>query len=74
MLLIAAQNSNKRLVEMLLIRGANINHQNAQGNTALHFALSFNPEGVLGEYLIERGADDTIENIDGLTPYDGVSG
>lgn len=59
---------------MLLVRGANINHQNAQGNTALHFALAFDTDGVLGEYLIEHGADDTIENIDGLTPYDGVSG
>jgi ankyrin repeat protein len=74
LLIIAAQNSNKRLVEMLLLRGAHINHQNAQGNTALHFALSFDPEGNLGEYLIEHGADDSIENIDGLTPYDGVGG
>ena len=60
-------------MEMLLLRGANINHQNAQGNTALHFALAFDPEGTLGEYLIERGADDSIENIDGLTPYDGLA-
>ena len=73
LLLVAAQNSNKKLVEMLLVRGANINHQNAQGNTALHFALAFDNEGQLGEYLIEHGADDTIENLDGLTPYDGVA-
>jgi ankyrin repeat protein len=72
-LLVASQNCNKRLVEMLLVRGANINHQNAQGNTALHFALAFDAEGLLGEYLIEHGADDSIENVDGLTPYDGVS-
>jgi len=72
LLLVAAQNSNKRLVEMLLVRGANVNHQNATGNTALHFALAFDAEGTLGEYLIEHGADDTIENLDGLTPYDGV--
>mmetsp|Transcript_14029 Transcript_14029/g.20968 ORF Transcript_14029/g.20968 Transcript_14029/m.20968 type:complete len:526 (-) Transcript_14029:127-1704(-) len=73
LLLLAAQNSNKRLAEMLIIRGANINHQNASGNTALHFALAFDAEGALGEYLIEHGADDSIENIDGLTPYDGVA-
>jgi len=73
LLLIAAQNRNKRLVEMLLVRGANINHQNAKGNTALHFALAFDGEGVLGEYLIEHGANDAIENIDGRTPYDGVA-
>jgi pimeloyl-ACP methyl ester carboxylesterase len=70
LLLVAAQNSNKRLVEMLLIRGANINHQNAQGNTSLHFALRSDADGPLPEYLIEHGADDSIENIDGLTPYD----
>lgn len=74
LLLVAAQNSNKKLVEMLLVRGAAINHQNAQGNTALHFALTFGSEGQLGEYLIEHGADDTIENIEGMTPYDGVAG
>ena len=53
-------------------RGASVNHQNGQGNTALHFALAFDSEGLLGEYLIERGADDTLENVEGLTPYDGV--
>jgi ankyrin repeat protein len=73
LLLVACQNSNRRLVEMLLVRGANINHQNAQGNTALHYALAFDASGQLGEYLIERGADDTIDNIEGLTPYDGVA-
>lgn len=40
---------------------------------ALHFALAFDKYGSLGEYLIEHGADDSIENIDGLTPYDGVA-
>ena len=71
-MLVACQNSNKRMVEMLLLRGASVNHQNAQGNSALHFALAFDSEGLLGEYLIEHGADDTLENIEGLTPYDGV--
>ncbi len=73
LLIVAAQNRNKKLVEMLLLRGANINHQNAAGNTALHYAIALDPEGSLAEYLIEHGADDTIENVDGLTPYDGVS-
>ena len=72
LLLTACQNSNRRIVEMLLIRGANINHQNAQGNTPLHFALAFDKEGLLGEYLIEHGADDSMENLAGLTPYDGI--
>lgn len=29
-------------------------------------------QGTLGEFLIENGADDTLENNDGLTPYDGL--
>ena len=73
LLLIAAQNCNKRLLEMLIIRGSNVNHQNALGNTALHFALAFDATGTLGEYLIEHGADDTIENVQGMSPYDGVA-
>ncbi len=73
LLLIAAQNCNKRLLEMLIIRGSNVNHQNALGNTALHFALAFDASGTLGEYLIEHGADDTIENVQGMSPYDGVA-
>ena len=73
LLLTACQNSNRKMVEMLLIRGAAVNHQNAQGNTPLHFALAFDSEGLLGEYLIEHGADDSIENLLGLTPYDGLT-
>jgi ankyrin repeat protein len=48
LLLVAAQNCNRRMVEMLLARGASINHRNSQGNTALHFAIVYDPEGLLG--------------------------
>ena len=43
-------------------------------NTALHYAMAYDPSGELGEYLIEKGADDTLENVFHLTPYDGVGG
>jgi hypothetical protein len=72
-LLFAAQNVNKRIIEMLLDRGANVNHQNKQGNTALHYAMSYDVEGSIGELLIDRGADDTLTNTYGLSPYDGIS-
>ena len=72
LLLVAASNSNRRMVEMLVVRGANVNHQNSQGQTALHFAMAFDKEGLIAEYLIQNGADDTIENVDGLTAYDGI--
>merc|ERR1711871_641246 len=72
LLLVAAQNCNRKMCELLLSRGANINHQNGQGNTALHYAMAYDTEGTLGEFLIEKGADDMIENTDGLSPYDGL--
>lgn len=74
LLLVAAQNSNRKLVEKLVVRGSNVNHQSVAGNTALHFALAFDPDGGMGEYLIEHGADDTLENCDGKTAYDGLAG
>lgn len=61
------------MVELLIQRRANVNHKNAHGNTALHFAMAYDTEGSIGEFLIEKGADDTIENIYGLSPYDGIS-
>jgi len=73
LLLLACQNVNQKMVELLVTRRANVNHRNAQGNTPLHFAMAYDTEGVLGEYLIAHGADDTIENNSGLTPYDGLT-
>uniref|UniRef100_A0A6V1RC66 Uncharacterized protein n=1 Tax=Heterosigma akashiwo TaxID=2829 RepID=A0A6V1RC66_HETAK len=72
LLMVAAQNLNRRMCELLLARGASVNHQNAVGNTALHFAMTYDPEGTLGEFLIMHGADDGIENGQGLTAYDGI--
>ena len=65
---------NRKLVELVLERGANVNHQNKQGNTALHFAFTYDPSGQIAELLIEKGADDTLRNNAGGTPYDGIEG
>tara|TARA_B110000971_G_scaffold183567_1_gene191006 strand:- start:130 stop:327 length:198 start_codon:yes stop_codon:yes gene_type:complete len=62
----------KKMLELLLARAANINHQNGHGNTALHYAMAYDPEGVIGEFLIEKGADDALENVDGSSCYDGL--
>lgn len=56
------------MVEFLVQRGANVNHRNAVGNTALHFAMSFDTSGQMGEFLINNGADDSIENKAGCSP------
>lgn len=60
--------SQMPVVEFLVQRGANVNHSNATGNTPLHFAMSYDASGKMGEYLINNGADDTIENKQGLSP------
>ena len=73
LLVVAAQQVNLPLCEMLLKRQAHINRQNHQGNTPLHYAMAYDPSGDLGEYLIAQGADDTLENKWGLSPYDGIS-
>ena len=36
--------------------------------------VSIPDQGLLGELLIQKGADDTKENVEGLTPYDGIGG
>ncbi|GBG33418.1 Ankyrin repeat domain-containing protein 27 [Hondaea fermentalgiana] len=73
-LIVAAQNLNKRIAELLIRRGANVNHQNSQGNTAMHFAFSYDvaQDSGIGELLISHGADDSLENRLGLSCYDGI--
>ena len=72
---VAAQNGNTKIAMFLVTKGANPNHQNKQGQTPGHFALSyqfydfaswlFDPEGGKG--------NDLLTNIYGLGPYDGLT-
>jgi hypothetical protein len=68
---IAAQNGNKRMVKLCLRRGAMLNTQNLNGQTPLHFAFAYGYTDV-GEYLVGKGADDSVRNKDGLTCYEGL--
>lgn len=68
---VVAQNGNKRLVKLCLRRGALLNIQNLTGQTPLHFAFGYGFSEV-GEYLISKGADDSVTNKDGLTCYEGL--
>ncbi len=48
--------------------------QNTHGNTPLHFALAGEGGGgFIAEYLIQKGADDSIRNLRGLTAYDRIA-
>ena len=69
---IVAQNGNRRLVKLCIRRGANLNLQNLTGQTALHFAYGYGYAEV-GDYLLSKGADDSIRNKDNLTCYEGLS-
>jgi ankyrin repeat protein len=60
---------NNRDIDIFLSHGANINHQNYKGNTALHEMIKMGDHD-FAQCLIQRGADITIRNKDGLTPND----
>jgi ankyrin repeat protein len=49
--------------------GASPDGTNHQGNTALHYAVGYGYQA-LAKYLISHGADDTIMNLQGQTPYE----
>ncbi len=60
-LIVSAQNNNKRICKAVLRRGANIHHQNRMGQTCLHFAFSLGYTK-LGEYLLSKGGSETLRN------------
>jgi hypothetical protein len=68
---IAAQNGNKRMIKIFLRRGISLDTQNLQGQTALHYLYGYGYADV-GEYLVKKGANDSIRNKDGLTCYEGL--
>jgi hypothetical protein len=75
MLIIAAQNGSEKVAQLLISKGANPNHQNKQGQTAAHFAVAYQFFD-LSTWLFDAnggGAQDTVQNRFGLTPYDGLS-
>jgi pyruvate/2-oxoglutarate dehydrogenase complex dihydrolipoamide acyltransferase (E2) component len=74
LLIEAAQNCCTDCCQLLVQRGADVNARNKRGNTALHYAMAHDTSGLLGEFLIENGANDTLLNRDGLSAYDGIVG
>ena len=72
LLIIAAQNGNLKILKFLIAKGANPNHQNDTGQTAAHFANEYKFFEV-STWLFENGAYDYIENMYGLTAYDGLN-
>lgn len=71
LLMVSCQNGNKRMVKLCLRKGSDVNKQNTNGHTSLHYAFGYGFAD-LGAYLISKGADDTIANAEGLTCYEGL--
>jgi len=71
LLIIAAQAGNILAGKLLYAKGANIDHQNLSGSTALHFARA-NKHYEFATWLIDVGANDNIRNEYGLSTYEGV--
>lgn len=58
---------NEQAVWLLLSHKANMNEQDSQGNTALHYAASYGNKSILW-LLVEEGASLDLHNINGRTP------
>lgn len=57
------------IIDALLKQGADINHQNGNGNTPLHVAVLENKSYIVN-FLLEKGADPNIKNNENQTPLD----
>lgn len=68
---VGCQNKSKRIVKLALRYGADMNATNSRGNTALHFCYKYGNE-TLAEYLISKGADQSIRNADGRLPREEI--
>lgn len=67
--MIAVDRGHVALAEALLERGADVNHKDSDGLTALHYAcLCENPEMI--RMLIKKGADESAVDNDGSKPKD----
>lgn len=70
LLMIACRNKHRRIVEVLVTRGADVNLQDDAGNTALHICFLVRGSESIADFLISHGADDSIRNGQDLTAYE----
>lgn len=61
---------NEEIVRMLVAAGADVNVQDDEGNTALHYAVRWELDKIARFLLIECNADADIENDEEETPFD----
>jgi len=74
----AARGGHRRVLDLLLARGADAGAANARGNTALHFVADpqlkprADPDGTLAAFLVARGADPERRNARNWRARDGL--
>ena len=68
----STENGHDSLVENLILQGVNVNYQDANGRSALHFAASSN-HIQCGILLVEAGVDWRLVDRDSRTPLDLAS-
>ena len=66
LLSISAQFGCYDICNLLIREGANLNTQNQEGNTPLHYAIAYNMSAIV-DLLVESGAKETIKNKKRLT-------
>ena len=71
LLLLCVKEGNFFITKFLCERGAEINRQNNDGNTALHYAIG-KQFYAIADILTRYGAREDIKNIRGLTPWDCI--
>jgi hypothetical protein len=62
----AALATDVEISNLLLTKGANINMKDGDGNTHLHIAAKNNVLNIV-EYLLSKGIDTTLTNVNGIT-------
>ena len=67
-LLIAARDGQLEAVQALIEAGANVNQVSAGDRSSPLVIAIANGHYTVGKYLVERGADTNLVNIDGLSP------
>ncbi|KAE9546654.1 hypothetical protein FO519_010134, partial [Halicephalobus sp. NKZ332] len=68
----AARKGHIECARTLLMKGANINHQDYTGYTALHSALNYG-ENEVAKFLVENGANTSLETMYRFLPLDLAS-
>ncbi len=65
----ASRDGNKKMVELVLEKNADVNMRVRYGDTPLIIASAFGHVDIVRS-LLDKGADITLQNMDGLTAFD----